>query len=706
MKKIRNDLTNLTIPPAYFQPEVREGFYISTMMKRYFASQLKVLSLVASICEKYGITWYADYGTLLGAVRHGGYVPWDDDFDICMMRDDYNKFFEVAAKELPEGFEILTIDREPEYREFIGRVVNSHAIDFGIAHMREFYGCPYTVGIDIFPLDGLYKDEAKEKDRRDRASVAISKLKEAEDAGKSGKLVWELRKKVEKIFSECPVRSADDVALMVFYVPYGHHIFPKKLYKNIVKMPFENTYLNVNARYEELLELEYGDFMRIVKSGGMHEYPVYAEQERMLRDHFGKDPYGYTWEPTQLLSSVQRYVQKASQMLAEKAEVKDDNRDNQAEAENNLINPGDWSCEIEKKIAVFLPVRAKWWDTMEPLWKAYSTDHEYEVYVLPIFYYDCDFEGNIYDKHDERALFPDYVQVSDCEKFDFAGIHPDVIVMQVPYDGHNTAMTVHEFFYSANLLKFTDELVYVPYLDMDAPAEPGDKASTAIKAFVQQEGVFNADRVVVRGKALRDFYVESLIEMTGADTASFWNQKVVELESAVNGLGNEGENLESGRNGLGNAGNTQPSPGVSDGGRCTDGEEDRWSAFLGKYAGRKVIIYHITLGFLLRDRDRSIDKIIRSFKIFADAGDRVVAVIVPQAQVITELPEIDGELWEKYQELVGKLEQGNISNCIYDPNGFSLEYMDKWAGYYGDAAPLVREFVNRGIPVMIENIDV
>ena len=687
MKKIRNDLTNLTFPPAYFQPEVREGFYISTMMKRYFASQLKVLSLVASICEKYGITWYADYGTLLGAVRHGGYVPWDDDFDICMMRDDYNKFFEVAAKELPEGFEILTIDREPEYSEFIGRVVNSHAIDFGIAHMREFYGCPYTVGIDIFPLDGLYKDEAKEKDRRDRASVAISKLKDAEDAGKSGKLVWELRKKVEKIFSECPVSQADDVALMVFYVPYGHHIFPKDLYKNIVKMPFENTYIDVNARYEELLELEYGDFMRIVKSGGMHEYPVYAEQERMLRDHFGKDPYGYTWEPTQLLSSVQRYVQKVSQLLVDKS----------AGNENNNVSvvykSAGWSGEIEKKkIAVFLPVRAKWWHTMEPLWRAYSENPEYEVQVLPIFYYDCDFEGNIYDKHDERALFPDYVQVSDCEKFDFAGIHPDVIVIQVPYDGHNTAMTVHEFFYSANLLKFTDELVYVPYLDMDAPAEPGDKASTAIKAFVQQEGVFNADRVVVRGKALRDFYVESLIEMTGADTASFWNQKVVELESVVNGLGNEG--------------NTQTSPDVSDGGRCTDGEEDRWSAFLGKYAGRKVIIYHITLGFLLRDRDRSIDKIIRSFKIFADAGDRVVAVIVPQIQVITELPEIDGELWEKYQELVGKLEQGNISNCIYDPNGFSLEYMDKWAGYYGDAAPLVRECVNRGIPVMIENIDV
>lgn len=702
MEKNRCDLTNLTFPPSYFQAEVREGFYISTMMKRYFASQLKVLSLVASICERHGITWYADYGTLLGAVRHGGYVPWDDDFDICMMRDDYNRFFDIAAKELPEGFEVLTIEREPEYKEFIGRVVNSHAIDFGTPHMNEYYGCPYTVGIDIFPLDGLYKDEEKEKERRERGNRAIAKLKDAENAGKSSQLCWELRKKVDSIFSECPVSEAEDLALMVFYVPFGHHIFPKKLYKDIVKLPFEKTYINVNARYEELLELEYGDYMQIVKSGGMHEYPVYAEQERILRDHFGNNPYTYTWQPAQLLTSVQRYVQKASQMLADKSEVKTNARDDQTETEINMANAGECDAEAvdksanarecgeieKKKIVVFLPVMAKWWNTMEPLWRAYSENPVYEVHVLPIFYYDCDFAGNIYDRHDERALFPEYVQVSDCEKFDFAGIHPDVIVMQVPYDGHSTAMTVHDFFYSANLQKFTDELIYVPYLDMDAPAEPGDKACTAIKDFIQQEGVFNADRVVIKDKALRDFYVESLIEMTGADTASFWNQKVVELESAVN-------ELENTRDGSESAGAKRK--------LWAEHEDDKWSTFLREYAGRKVIIYHITLGFLLRDRDRSIDKIKRSLKIFEEAGDKVVAVIVPQAQLLTDLSRIDGELWEKYQEHVGGIEQ---ANCIYDSMGFSLDHIDRWAGYYGDAAPLVRECVKRGIPVMIENIDV
>ena len=117
----------------------------------------------------------------------------------------------------------------------------------------------------------------------------------------------------------------------------------------------------------------------------------------------------------------------------------------------------------------------------------------------------------------------------------------------------------------------------------------------------------------------------------------------------------------------------------------------------------------------MRGRDRSIDKIKRSLKTVEEAGDKIVAVIVPQTQVLTDLPGIDGELWEKYLELVGGIKLGNKSqhdllpeqkNCIYDPMGFLLDHVDKWAGYYGDAAPLVRECVSRGIPVMIENIDV
>ena len=92
-------LEEISFPLPFFREEVRNGFYIPTMIKRYWAGQLQILSEIAKLCKKHDIQWFGDYGTMLGAVRHGGYIPWDDDFDICMMRDDYERFFEIAKKE-------------------------------------------------------------------------------------------------------------------------------------------------------------------------------------------------------------------------------------------------------------------------------------------------------------------------------------------------------------------------------------------------------------------------------------------------------------------------------------------------------------------------------------------------------------------------------------------------------------------------------
>lgn len=72
-------------------------------MKRAWAAKLELLQIIIDICNKYDITYFAEYGTLLGAIRHKGFIPWDDDVDIALKRPDYNKLIRVLPSELPNG---------------------------------------------------------------------------------------------------------------------------------------------------------------------------------------------------------------------------------------------------------------------------------------------------------------------------------------------------------------------------------------------------------------------------------------------------------------------------------------------------------------------------------------------------------------------------------------------------------------------------
>ena len=94
----------------FFYDEVRDGFYIPGMMKRLWGAELTILSEVDRICKKHEIPYYADGGTLLGAVRDGQFIPWDDDIDIMMLREDYNRFVQVVQQELPEEMSLYSFE--------------------------------------------------------------------------------------------------------------------------------------------------------------------------------------------------------------------------------------------------------------------------------------------------------------------------------------------------------------------------------------------------------------------------------------------------------------------------------------------------------------------------------------------------------------------------------------------------------------------
>ena len=87
---------------------------------------LDIIKLFADICEKHNLKYFMVGGTMLGAIRHKGFIPWDDDVDMGMPRPDYERFMKIVHKELPEGYSFLNYKQNKEYKRYFSRIVNNN----------------------------------------------------------------------------------------------------------------------------------------------------------------------------------------------------------------------------------------------------------------------------------------------------------------------------------------------------------------------------------------------------------------------------------------------------------------------------------------------------------------------------------------------------------------------------------------------------
>ncbi len=331
----------LEFPVDYFQDEVREDFLVDSTMKTVWAAELEVLNEIAVICLRHGLKWYAAYGTLLGAVRHQGFIPWDDDIDIWMKREDYRKILEILPKELPAGYIVRTPHAREGYPEYQVYVNNSDSISIEPEHLQQFHGCPFYVGIDIFPLDIIPADQERADMQRSVFASALmlqqmdyaaktvddgkngSARAESAAAGSSasdrataentaimvqiGKvldMLWEqykinidrklLRKEHRKellmnlwrVAEQLPCKEKNmkshQIAMYLDYLKFGKK-FEAAWFEQENYLSFEGFDIPVPGNYDAVLKAIYGDYKVCVRSVGMHDYPCYKKQLEELR---------------------------------------------------------------------------------------------------------------------------------------------------------------------------------------------------------------------------------------------------------------------------------------------------------------------------------------------------------------------------------------------------------------------------------------
>ena len=279
----------------------RSKQYDETVLKKLHGVQVEMLHDFAQVCEKYKLPYFAVYGTAIGAVRHAGFIPWDDDMDLCMLRKDYNHFLKVAERYLPEGCFLHSCYTQPDYRQDFCRVVNSHQVNFTQEFLKKWYGCPYIVGIDIFPLDRLPVSKDAEELLCELLQM-IAQIVEREET--DAEVSKQLLDKVEvltgtKIDQNGNVKNqllcladalsqiyeddaGEELTELCAYVKGYEYRASQSWFEEQIQVPFETIELPIPKEYDKVLRAQYGDYMTPVRGGADHDYPFYRKQQEMV----------------------------------------------------------------------------------------------------------------------------------------------------------------------------------------------------------------------------------------------------------------------------------------------------------------------------------------------------------------------------------------------------------------------------------------
>ena len=244
------------------------------------AIEIEILDFVVDFCEKHAISYWLDRGTLIGAIRHRGFIPWDDDIDIGMMRNDYDNFINMFGDPLGR-YELRCGDKDSSFLCPFAKVMDTRTM----LYEPDEHGLKLAVGIDIIPLDPIPDDDKIVKriyNKRDclkllnnlqanvvrpkkkyRAAVAMF-LHVILSAFPRGLFMKRIIKQAQK-YSNQKTEYLGDYTVI-------YRIKSKKEWFSSFKMvPFENKEYCVPVGYDKYLRDLYGDYMKLPSEERQHK---------------------------------------------------------------------------------------------------------------------------------------------------------------------------------------------------------------------------------------------------------------------------------------------------------------------------------------------------------------------------------------------------------------------------------------------------
>lgn len=256
----------------------------SETLRRVQTAQLSIAKEIKRICDKNGIEYFLDSGTLLGAVRHKGFIPWDDDMDIAFTRENYNRFIEAAENDLGEEFFLQTWKTDKNYPLPFAKV-RLNGTKF-IENANEKAQIHQGIYVDVFPYD-VWPEKKRNQKKLWRKRLLIQSmlmmkchyLKFKSDTAKKYllKIIMftfvrffslfrsksSLIKSYEKTTYKFNRIESDEIYEQTVNFKFGYWVIPKSCFENAIELDFEDEKFNCPGNYVEYLTKVYGDYMTL-----------------------------------------------------------------------------------------------------------------------------------------------------------------------------------------------------------------------------------------------------------------------------------------------------------------------------------------------------------------------------------------------------------------------------------------------------------
>lgn len=256
--------------------------------------EAKILKYLHEICVENNITYYLFYGTLLGAVRHKGFIPWDDDLDVIVPRDDYEKLLTILHKR--DKYTLLTNDYFDDYRYPFAKLVDPETklVEYGVLECQEL-----GVWVDIFPLDAIPNNSklqkihiktvkkiinmnryisADEKALDCEINTTVKKIKHIIAKQFKNRTVINLANKIAKFYNPEKAKFKADL----IWGSDSNAIFPNEWFGTPKQIQFEDGFYYVPCDYGSLLKKIYGNYMElppVEMRQSNHLYSCYLRNE-------------------------------------------------------------------------------------------------------------------------------------------------------------------------------------------------------------------------------------------------------------------------------------------------------------------------------------------------------------------------------------------------------------------------------------------